>query len=140
MITYQDSAEAVTAAQLTGFFAGWPNPPSPENHLRILRGSDFVLLARDEKTGHIVGFITAITDGVSVAYLPHLEVLTEYQGQGIGSELVRRMLARISHLYGIDLLCDTEVQPFYERLGLRRMTGMAMRNYERQACIPSTTD
>jgi hypothetical protein len=84
MITYQDSAEAVTAAQLTGFFAGWPNPPSPENHLRILRGSDFVLLARDEKTGHIVGFITAITDGVSVAYLPHLEVLTEYQDRALG--------------------------------------------------------
>ena len=140
MIVYLDSCEMVLATQLSGFFVGWPNPPSPENHLRILQGSDSVILAQDTEGGHIVGFITAITDGVSSAYIPHLEVLPAYQGQGIGSELARRMLARLSHLYGIDLLCDTDVQPFYERFGLRRMTGMAMRNYERQACVPFTTD
>lgn len=140
MITYQNSAEDISAEQLIGFFVGWPNPPVPENHLRILQGSDYVVVARDPTTGRIVGFITAITDGVSSAYLPHLEVLPAYQGQGIGSELMRRMLAQLAHLYGIDLLCDADMQPFYERLGLRRMMGMAMRNYSRQSCVPFDTD
>jgi ribosomal protein S18 acetylase RimI-like enzyme len=139
MIAYRDSAAGTTPEQLTGFFVGWPNPPSPETHLRLLRGSNHVVLAIDEAHEHgprVVGFITAITDGVLSAYIPHLEVLPEYQGRGVGSELVRRMLARLDHLYGTDLLCDPDVQPFYARLGLRPAVGMLVRNYARQAGEP----
>ena len=133
MISYDETIEGISPARLTGFFVGWPNPPSPETHLRILAGSSAVVLARDGATGDVVGFITAISDGVSCAYIPHLEVLPAYQGRGIGSELVRRMLARLRHLYMIDLICDTDVQPFYARLGLRPYTGMVLRNYDRQS-------
>ena len=132
MITYTDSIADVTPAQLQGFFVGWPNPPTPATHLRILAGSYAAVLARDD-SGAVVGFITAISDGVSAAYIPHLEVLPVYRGQGIGSELVRRMLARLRQLYMVDLICDEDVQPFYERLGLRRYTGMVLRNYDRQS-------
>ena len=41
-----------------------------------------------------------------------------HQGQGIGSELVRRMLDTLKAIYMIDLICDPDVQPFYERLGM----------------------
>jgi hypothetical protein len=34
----------------------------------------------------------------------------------------------------VDLLCDPDVQPFYERLGMRRATGMLIRHFDRQAC------
>ena len=132
MVTYTDSIADITPAQLQGFFVGWPNPPAPATHLRILAGSYAMVLARDE-SGAVVGFITAISDGVSCAYIPHLEVLPAYQGQGIGSELVRRMLARLRQLYMVDLICDEDVQPFYERLGMRRYTGMLVRNYDRQS-------
>lgn len=133
MITYSDSAETITPEQLQGFFEGWPNPPTPKTHLRILKGSQHRVLALDE-TNRVVGFITAISDGISSAYIPHLEVLSELRGQGIGSELVRRMLEQLNHLYMIDLLCDADVQPFYTRLGLKPYTGMLIRNYDRQAC------
>jgi ribosomal protein S18 acetylase RimI-like enzyme len=133
-ITYSESLSGVTADQLRGgFFAGWPNPPTPESHLRILAGSSAVILARADD-GQVVGFITAVSDGVSCAYIPHLEVLAGYQGRGIGTELVRRMLAKLRQLYMIDLVCDPSVQPFYERLGLRAVVGMVQRNYDRQAC------
>ncbi len=121
---------------LPGFFVDWPDPPSPETHLRILAGSDYVELAIDSATGQVVGFITAISDGVLSAYIPLLEVLPEYQGQGIGTELVRRLLDRLSHLYMIDLLCDPEVQPFYARLGMHQSTGMLLRNYANQSGSP----
>lgn len=132
-VRYTDSLEGVTAEQLHGFFVGWPDPPSPEIHLKLLGGSWAVVLAVETDTECIVGFITAISDGVSAAYIPHLEVLPEYQGQGIGSELVRQMLAKLHDLYMVDLICDPDVQPFYERLGMRRYSGMILRNYERQS-------
>ncbi len=85
-IICSDSLEELTPAQLSGgFFDGWPN----------------VILAVDEESGNVIGFITAISDGV----------LPAYQGQGIGSELVRRMLEKL-------------------RLGMQPYTGMVYRNYE----------
>jgi GNAT superfamily N-acetyltransferase len=136
LITYTDSLEGVTVEQLQGgFFVGWPNPPAPADHYRILAGSSAIGLARLED-GTVVGFITAISDGVSVAYIPHLEILPAYKGQGLGTELVKQMLAKCRHLYGIDLVCDLDVQPFYERLGMKAVVGMISRNYDRQACTP----
>ncbi len=139
MIWYTDSTAGITPDDLAGFFVGWPNPPSPETHLRLLRGSGAVVLARDgepERDGHVVGFITAITDGVLAAYIPLLEVLPEYQQQGIGGELVRRMLERLADYYMVDLLCDADLQPYYERFGMRRGTGMFVRNFELQPGRP----
>lgn len=81
----------------------------------------------------MVGFITAITDGVLSAYIPLLEVLPAYRGRGTGSELLRRLLQKLDHLYMVDLLCDAELQPFYERMGMRPATGMMIRNYAKQS-------
>ena len=132
MITYTDSVQSITAEQLAGgFFVGWPNPPSPETHLRILQGSFKVWLALDGD--QVVGFITAISDGVLAAFIPNLEVLPDYKGQGIGTELTKRMLNSLDYLYSIDLMCDADVVPFYERLKLRPAGGMIVRNYQNQA-------
>jgi len=133
MISYTDDLGRITAEQLRGFFVDWPNPPTPETHLRLLHGSGAVELAVDEATGQVVGFVTAVTDGVLSAYIPLLEVLPEYQGRGIGSELVRRLLSRLEHLYMVDLLCEADLQPFYERQGMRPAVGMMARRYARQA-------
>lgn len=135
-ITYRDELDNVTPQQLAGgFFVGWPQPPTPATHYQILLHSALIGLACSAD-GMVVGWITAISDGISCAYIPHLEVLPTYQGQGIGSELVRRLLIRLRHLYMVDLVCDPEVQPFYERLGFQPWSAMVLRNYDRQACTP----
>jgi ribosomal protein S18 acetylase RimI-like enzyme len=127
VIEYVTDPTGVAPEQLRGFFVGWPKPPSPERHLEILRGSSHVVLARDGE--RVVGFITAISDGVISAYIPLLEVLPEYQGRGIGAELVRRLLAELRDMYMVDLCCDEDVVAFYERLGLQRWdAGMGVRN------------
>jgi GNAT superfamily N-acetyltransferase len=136
-IIYTASLDSITADHLRGgFFAEWPTPPSPETHLRLLRGSSHVVLALDSEIGMVVGFITAISDGVLSAYIPLLEVLFAYQGRGIGSDLVTRMLALLRSLYMIDLICDEELQPFYERFGMEVYTGMIYRNFDRQSGAP----
>lgn len=133
IIRYANNAGEVAAEQLEGFFVGWPHPPSTQVHLRQLQASDHTILAFDEGSNMVVGYVTALSDGVLCAYISSLEVLPDYQEQGIGSELMRRMLARLSNLYRIDLICDPDVQPFYARLGMRPAAGMIVRNYERQS-------
>ena len=131
-VEYRAHLDGLTPAHLTGFFAGWPNPPSPETHLELLRGSDLALVAFDLDADHAAGYITALTDGVLTAYIPLLEVLPAYRGQGIGSQLVGRLLATVSPLYTVSLHCDVDVEPFYARLGLRPLGGMALQDYTHQ--------
>lgn len=132
-IRYQNTLEGIRPANLKGHFMGWPNPPSPDAHLRILQGSDYLVLAVSTQR-NVVGWISAITDGVSCAYIPHLSVLPAYQGTGIGAELVRRMREQVGHLYMIDLVCDRDVAGFYVKQGFSECAGMVVRNFERQNC------
>ncbi|MBX3051966.1 MAG: GNAT family N-acetyltransferase [Caldilineaceae bacterium] len=134
MVHYTDSLDGISEQTVTGLFAHWGTPPAPAAILRIFQGSDLLLLARNGESGPVIGYITAITDGVSAAYIPHLEVREAWQGQGIGSELVRQVVERLHHIYAIDLMCDPELQPFYARHGFRAWSGMLIRNYDRQSC------
>lgn len=130
MISYRSDLSSLAEADLAGFFVGWPAPPSPAQHLAVLRGSYRVVLAYDDD--RVIGFVNMISDGVLTAFVPWLEVRPEFQGQGIGSELMRRILAEAEHLYSVDLTCDESLKPYYERLGMAALTGMGVRN--RDAC------
>jgi len=128
-IRYTDNLDGITADMLVGFFVGWPSPPSADKHLESLRESFAVELAIDDDANRVIGFINAISDGVLSAYIPLLEVLPDYQGLGIGSALVKRLVARLDNLYMIDLVCDEDVGPFYDRLALMRLPlAMGIRN------------
>lgn len=138
-IEYREGAAGLRPAQLAGgFFAGWPRHPDPAAHLRLLHASLKVWLALDDQVPGqpVVGFITAVGDGVLSAYLPLLEVLPPYRGQGIGGELVARMLATLEGLYMVDLSCDPDLVGFYERLGFQRGVAMLRRSYPDQGGRP----
>jgi len=133
MITYRCTLEGISPDQLDGFFDGWLNPPSKEMHFCLLHNSDAIVLAVDEDSKGVVGFITAISDQVLSAYIPFVEVLSEYRSQGIGKKLVRLLLDRLRDYYMIDLHCDEDLQGFYEKLGMNRASGMMIRNYKQQS-------
>jgi hypothetical protein len=80
-IEYATSLAGVRPEHLAGFFEGWPNPPSPERHLAALAGSHRVVLAREQGSTQIVGFASAISDGVLAAFIPLLEVLPGHRGK-----------------------------------------------------------
>jgi ribosomal protein S18 acetylase RimI-like enzyme len=132
---YINSLEGITPEMLVGFFDGWPTPPNPETHLTLLKNSSKVVLASDKDTDRVVGFITAISDGVLSAYIPFLEVLPEFKNRGIGKELVHRMMTELAEIYMIDLCCDDDLVPYYEKLGMIKANGMLLRNYEKQSGI-----
>jgi ribosomal protein S18 acetylase RimI-like enzyme len=128
VIAYETTLEGVREQDLGAFFVGWPTRPSAATHLRLLQGSELVVLARESESGRVVGFVTAVGDGVLSAFIPLLEVVPEYQGRGIGSELVRRMLTLLEGTYMVDLLCDDDLVSFYERFGMSRRVAMVLRN------------
>ncbi|GLC88951.1 GNAT family N-acetyltransferase [Lysinibacillus piscis] len=132
---YTNSLTEISANMLQGFFDGWPNPPSPQTHLKLLQNSHKVVIAIDDTSKQVVGFITAISDGVLSAYIPMLEVLPAYQNKGIGQELVTRILQELDAIYMIDLCCDDELVPYYEKFGMMKTNGMCVRNYDRQSGI-----
>ena len=128
MIRYTEDVADVAENMLTGFFVGWPRRPSPAQHLAVLHGSFRVVLAIDDQQGpgRIVGFVNMISDGVLTAFIPWLEVLPEYQGRGIGTQLVSRILD-CEQMYSIDLVCDEPLLPYYARLGMTAIPGAGVR-------------
>jgi len=130
---YKNSLDDISSDMLKGFFVDWPNPPNPQTHLMLLKKSSKVIIAIDDHTTQVVGFITAISDGVLSAYIPLLEVLPEYKNKGIGQELVDRMLKELDDMYMIDLCCDDDLIPYYEKFGMTKTNGMVLRNYKMQS-------
>lgn len=132
MISYSGNSEDVRPADLNGFFVGWPSPPSNERRLDLLRGSDVVALAFDDAS--LVGFATAISDGVLSAFIPFLEVIPTHQRRGIGSRLVESLLAQLDDLYMVDVVCDSGLEAFYARIGFRTLDrAMGLRRHEKIA-------
>jgi ribosomal protein S18 acetylase RimI-like enzyme len=127
-INFVATVDEIADDDLEGFFAGWKQPPSRRLHLAVLRASDRAVIAQDAETQAVVGFVSAISDGLIAAYITLLEVRPAYQRRGIGTELLRRMLDALEPLYMIDALCDERLLPFYQRAGFTRGVAVARRN------------
>ncbi len=118
VIDYTDDLTSVREDMLRGFFVGWPKRPSARQHLALLRGSYRSVVAVDEAAQRVVGFVNMLSDGVLTAFIPWLEILPGYQGRGIGTELMRRILAGTERFYSIDLVCDEALLPYYARFAM----------------------
>ncbi len=70
----------------------------------------------------LVGFARVLTDNVYRALVDDVVVDSEWRGQGIGSAMMRHIIARFAHIEEVMLGCREEVVPFYERLGFKLET------------------
>jgi predicted N-acetyltransferase YhbS len=76
------------------------------------------------------GFVPRVSRGRTPApasTLIAVAVEYSYRRRGIGTELVRRVLAGLAGFYSIDVVCDPELRPFYERFGTWPLHTMALR-------------
>lgn len=67
----------------------------------------------------LVGFARAITDGVYRAVIDDVVVNETFRGQGVGSELMNRLLKRLAAMgvEEVSLHCGERVVTFYEMHG-----------------------
>lgn len=133
MINYTNKKEIIQDIDVTGFFVGWPSPPDEATFRKLLKNSQFIQLAIIENK--LIGFVNAISDLTLTAYIPLLEVLPEYKGQGIGKNLIENIKEELKDFYMIDICCDEDVIPFYKKLDFKQGYSMSLRNYKMQGGI-----
>ena len=122
-ITYTASRVNITGKQLQRLFQSvkWKSARYPDQLLQAISGSHSVITAWD---GHeLVGLVNAISDGCMTAYFHYMLVDPAYQGQGIGRELMRQMLARYDAYETKVLIAYPEVIRFYESMGFKTEKG-----------------
>ena len=75
----------------------------------------------------LVGAGRALADGLDCAYIADVAVHPGHQGQGLGTEIIQRLLAASKGHKKIILYANPGTEAFYGRLGFLRMnTAMAI--------------
>ena len=118
-IQYSETRKAPREKVLALYRANeWSSAEKPELLHKALRASHSLVTAWDGT--RLAGLGNAISDGHLVVYYPHLLVLPEYQGRGIGSELMRRLMARYKGFHQHMLVADGRALDFYRKCGFER--------------------
>lgn len=96
----------------------WSSADKPDTLMKALANSHSVVSAWDDAT--LVGLGNAITDGHLVVYYPHLLVLPEYHGRGIGVAIMKALQARYAGFHQHMLVADPGTTAFYRKCGFER--------------------
>ena len=125
MVNYSFDRQ-IEPEQLQGLLrqTGWANQRSIEGIQKMLDGTLVILGAWEGN--HLVGFVRVITDGIYRALIDDVVVEESKRGTGIGSELMRRVVDRLSEVEEVFLRCGQHVVPFYERHNFERSNGVIM--------------
>jgi GNAT superfamily N-acetyltransferase len=119
MIRYSDDRKP-TRAQVLDLYrtVQWSSAEKPDALHRGLLASHSLVTAWDADV--LVGLGNAISDGHLVVYFPHMVVRPSHQGRGIGTELMKRLMARYRGFHQQALIADGRAIGFYKRLGFVR--------------------
>ncbi|MFB4166885.1 GNAT family N-acetyltransferase [Virgibacillus sp. JSM 102003] len=85
--------------------------------LKAIENSLSVVTAWDNEK--LVGLIRVVGDGLTIIYIQDILVLQSYQNEGIGSELLKRILSKYEDVRQKVLLTNDapDVRAFYEKNG-----------------------
>lgn len=123
MIDYRET-RVFSSSQLQELFlsVGWISGNYPARLEKAINNSDTVISAWDGS--ELVGLINAIDDGELTAYAHYLLINPNYQGMGIGKELVYRLKKRYEgYLYLLLIAEDKKNISFYEHYGFKIVEG-----------------
>lgn len=95
----------------------WSSAKKPKELMKGIKGSHTVISAWERD--RLIGLGNAISDGALVVYFPHLLVNPEYQGQGIGKQIVTMMKKRYSGFHQQMIVADGEAVEFYKQFGFK---------------------
>ena len=110
---------------------GWNSLKLTSNDLeRMCNQSWYAIYAFDEK--QLVGMGRVISDGVITGVVCGLCVLPSYQSEGIGKEMVNRIIHHCEQNRVIpQLMCVESLEPYYENFGFKKFTVGMSKNINR---------
>lgn len=123
MITIQyEESRKITAEELANVFSksGIRRPVEDLPRLQIMIDqADITVTAWDGRK--LVGIARAITDFSYCCYLSDLAVDRDYQNQGVGKELVRRVHERLGEEISLILLASPIAMDYYPKIGFQKI-------------------
>jgi GNAT superfamily N-acetyltransferase len=118
-IEYSEQRELALEGMVTLYRANaWSAAEKPQTLRNALRDSHALISAW--AGNELVGLGNAISDGHLVVYYPHLLVHPDHQGRGIGTEILRRLMAKYQGFHQHILVADRRATEFYRKCGFTR--------------------
>lgn len=113
--------ETVSAKDLSDLreAVGW-NRMESEYSNPLMMSFYHIAVYEDDK---MVGYIDSVSNGVTDAYIQDLMVHPDYQGKGVGTELMNQMITYLkeNRIYIISVVFEESLKPFYDRFGFSSM-------------------
>lgn len=120
-LAWTHTIDDVDWAELSALYRAAPLGDKSPTWLRTaFLNSMFRCFVRDG--GMLVGSGRALADGVDCSYICDVAVLPSHQGRGIGREIIARLIAMSRGHRKIILYAVPGKEPFYKKLGFKRMT------------------
>ncbi|MDL2234304.1 GNAT family N-acetyltransferase [Ruminococcaceae bacterium OttesenSCG-928-L11] len=129
MVTYIEneptSTEAIAALRRS---VGWNGMENCYNN--PLMASYYHIACYDDNK--LIGYVDTVSNGVTDAYIQDLAVDPAYQGQGVGTELMNRIVSKLKEkkILWISVMYEEKLQDFYKRFGFLQMLSGTMQTYE----------
>ena len=119
--------ERITAEEYIDFLkrtdlgSQYPKERFAERIARLVERVSISLVARN-RAGLIVGVLFGLTDYAYWLYVTDLGVDRDYEGQGIGTQLMKtaHTIAGGEKDIAVYLIANEKAVPFYEKLGMKR--------------------
>lgn len=118
MVTYKDTHDFESGALERLFLSvGWSSGNYPEKLAAAMKNYGTVFSAW--KCNELIGLVCAMDDGVMTAYVHYMLVSPDYQGQGVGKELMKMIKERYKDYLRIVLVSYDKEKGFYESCGFK---------------------
>lgn len=115
-LQYRKNA-ALTGKQVAALRAQCGLPPMEEDFTEIIHRAYFTMTCWNNN--RLVGFIQALSNGVTEAWLQDLIIHPSWEDQLIGRQLVSRSILELQEegICSISLILPPQLQDFYESIG-----------------------
>lgn len=119
MIEIRGKEQILTSKQLEDLFLSveWSSGHFPDKLEIAMKNFETVYTAWDGD--RLVGLISAMDDGIMTAYIHYLLVRPEYQGRGIGEQLIEKTKEKYKDYLRIVLVAYNKECSFYEHCGFK---------------------
>lgn len=96
----------------------WSSAKQPELLFKAINNSHNFVTARHNNK--LIGLGNSISDGYLVVYFPHLLIHPDFQGKGIGTIIMNKLLKQYTNFHMKILTADIDAVSFYKKIGFEK--------------------